>query len=160
MITGFRVRTQPSTALPRGMYAGVVILLLLIPTFYISNWPPSPAEGIWVETSTASSLEAVEPRIVLELKRAGGDIAYRLNGQPVSHAALQEELRSAFSRSSQWKVYIDADPSLTYSDVFDAINVVLRTQGKVDLGTLSTDEGRRPMIPGGGLVKPDKRHVH
>ncbi|MBI3475047.1 MAG: biopolymer transporter ExbD [Acidobacteria bacterium] len=112
------------SALPnRAVIGGVVMLLVLLPTFIMIN-QKVPAKGIYVRLAPGHDpdpLECLEGPIVVRVSESSQML---LNGKQLSRDQLEPALKAALRRRKNWEVFVEGDDSAPYADPMFAIDVI------------------------------------
>jgi biopolymer transport protein ExbD len=121
-----------------GLVAGIVILLLLFPTFlfFHAAWHPHPLRGVYVRLPNIyAERDASSPPLLVRLDRQkrfhlyDGRIPVE-DTPPLSANELEGKLRQALAERPSHYVYLNADPELTWQDGLDAIDLIRKAGGE------------------------------
>lgn len=120
------LRLKLSMLPDRGLVGGALVLLLLVPMSLIITPPPST--GIYVQlVSRAGSWpdeNCIARPIVVAVKRHDASAQISVNGAEVSRSAFQQVLKSNLATRAQWEVFVEADDSMAFADLMDAIDTI------------------------------------
>jgi biopolymer transport protein ExbD len=119
------------TVLPnRGLIGGALILLLLLPVFFMVS-QHELARGIYVRLvpqhhSGPDEVCLLGP-VVVTVRQHGSVTQLFLDGTEVRRERLEEALKSELARRANWEVFVEGDDSVSFADpmfVVDAINTL------------------------------------
>jgi biopolymer transport protein ExbD len=116
------------TFLPnRGLVGGAMILLLLLPVFFIVT-QHELARGIYVRLAPRhhpgpDEICLLGP-VVVTVRQHGSVTQLFLGGTEVSHERFEEALKSELARRANWEVFVEGDDSVSFADPMYAVDAI------------------------------------